>query len=324
MILSEKLNEFLNIFFEGKTFDINEICKGGSDRKFYRVSNENKSCILSISSDLAEYRYYSSFANYFKKQNVPVPEFYFTIPEEGTAVMFDAGTESLCDYTKKHSDGENFTIYLKVLDKLFSFQEMDFSSCLELSERQFDYDALLWETSYFSQFFLNQYSKIESIPDKVKQEFLNLAKILSELPRVPMHRDFQSQNIFIKNNEIYFIDFQGARLGNRFYDLASLIRDPYVKLSRGTKHSLENIFLEKLANKTGDKLSYLMKMFSLNSASRLMQALGAYANLGLNKNKPQFLDYIKPGVRNLFIVLENCQILQNTFNFLSSNINSSL
>ena len=66
MILSEKLNEFLNIFFEGKTFDINEICKGGSDRKFYRVSNENKSCILSISSDLAEYRYYSSFANYFQ------------------------------------------------------------------------------------------------------------------------------------------------------------------------------------------------------------------------------------------------------------------
>ena len=109
-------------------------------------------------------------------------------------------------------------------------------------------------------------------------------------------------------------------MGNRFYDLASLIRDPYVKLSRGTKHSLENIFLEKLANKTGDKLSYLMKMFSLNSASRLMQALGAYANLGLNKNKPQFLDYIKPGVRNLFIVLENCQILQNTFNFLSSNL----
>ena len=320
MIGSEKLNEFLNDFFEGKKFDFDEICKGGSDRKFYRVSNLNKSCILSISSDFEEYRYYCAFARYFREHGICVPEFYFTIPEEGIAVMFDAGTESLCDYTQKHSDGENFAIYSKVIDKLFDFQEMDFNNCLEISERQFDYEAILWETSYFSQFFLNQYSKIEDIPDEVKEEFLNLAKILSKLPRVPMHRDFQSQNIFIKDGEIYFIDFQGARLGNRFYDLASLIRDPYVKLSRGTKHSLENIFLEKLADKTGEKYSYLMNMFSLNSASRLMQALGAYANLGLNKHKSQFLNYIEPGLKNLSIVLENCLILKNTYNFLLNRV----
>ena len=109
-------------------------------------------------------------------------------------------------------------------------------------------------------------------------------------------------------------------MGNRFYDLASLIRDPYVKLSRGTKHSLENIFLEKLADKTGEKYSYLMNMFSLNSASRLMQALGAYANLGLNKHKSQFLNYIEPGLKNLSIVLENCSILKNTYNFLSNRV----
>lgn len=316
MVVSEKVKDFLNSFFEGNHFDFDEICKGGSDRKFYRVFNENKSCILSVSSNLEEYRYYNAFANYFKGHGIPVPEFYFTLPEDGTAVMFDAGTESLCDYTKCHSDGENLAIYLKVIEKLFDFQEMDFSNCPELTERQFDYEALLWETSYFSQFFLNQYSKVENIPDEVKDEFSNLAKILSKLPRVPMHRDFQSQNIFVKDGEIYFIDFQGARLGNRFYDLASLIRDPYVKLSSGTKNSLEHRFLEKLSDKTGEKFSYLMKMFSLNSASRLMQALGAYANLGLNKNKAQFLEYIKPGFRNLLIALENCPILEKTYDFL--------
>ena len=205
MILSEKLNEFLNIFFEGKTFDTNEICKGGSDRKFYRVSNENKSCILSISSDLAEYRYYSSFANYFQKQNVPVPEFYFTIPEEGTAVMFDAGTESLCDYTKKHSDGENFTIYSKVLDKLFSFQEMDFSSCLELSERQFDYDALLWETSYFSQFFSPQVGHFTVGAFLVKQPPPDTASSCSSLSSTPSALARSSNSFVLLQLSIFLI-----------------------------------------------------------------------------------------------------------------------
>ena len=97
MVVSERVKDFLNSFFEGNDFDFDEICKGGSDRKFYRVFDKNKSCILSVSSNLEEYRYYNVFAHYFKEHGIPVPEFYFTLPEEGTAVMFDAGTESLCD-----------------------------------------------------------------------------------------------------------------------------------------------------------------------------------------------------------------------------------
>jgi len=43
-----------------------------------------------------------------------------------------------------------------------------------------------------------------------------------------MHRDFQSKNLMIKNEQIFVIDFQGARLGPPSYDLASLLFDPYV------------------------------------------------------------------------------------------------
>ena len=92
------------------------------------------------------------------------------------------------------------------------------------------------------------------------------------------------------------------------------IENDLKKFSKGTSTGFAWV------SKTGEKYSYLMNMFSLNSASRLMQALGAYANLGLNKHKTQFLNYIEPGLKNLSIVLENCSILKNTYNFLSNRV----
>ncbi len=41
-----------------------------------------------------------------------------------------------------------------------------------------------------------------------------------------MHRDFQSQNILVRNGQAYLIDFQGMRPGLAEYDLGSLLLIP--------------------------------------------------------------------------------------------------
>jgi aminoglycoside/choline kinase family phosphotransferase len=61
--------------------------------------------------------------------------------------------------------------------------------------------------------------------------FVNLAKRLASYRRVLVHRDFQSQNIIVWNEQAYLIDFQGVRPGLPQYDLASLLFDPYVALT---------------------------------------------------------------------------------------------
>ena len=53
-----------------------------------------------------------------------------------------------------------------------------------------------------------------------------------------IHRDFQSQNIMIKNDQPVFIDFQGMSTGNLFYDLGSLICDPYVTFNSDERNEL--------------------------------------------------------------------------------------
>ena len=62
--------------------------------------------------------------------------------------------------------------------------------------------------------------------------------MLGDLPRVLVHRDFQSQNIIVRNGQAHLIDFQGMRPGLAEYDLASLLYDPYVTLSADERTQL--------------------------------------------------------------------------------------
>lgn len=284
-----------------------ELCKGGSARRFFRISDSDKqkSLVLSLTNDKAEFRYYVLFADYFEKKGIRVPHFYASFPDDGAVIMEDAGSVSLYDLALKSDSDERIRIYIRVLEMLAVMQEAGFDGCPALEERPFDFASLKWESDYFSEFFLGQHCGIRSVPDSVKEEFLLIAETLSALPMKPMHRDFQSQNIFIKDSEPVFIDFQGARPGNIFYDAASLICDPYVMLGEDERSRLFSEFFS-IIERGGfsEGREYAERMFSFASVSRLMQALGAYANLGLNKGKKAFLAHIKPGIESLGMALD--------------------
>src|SRR5207247_6690256 len=97
-----------------------------------------------------------------------------------------------------------------------------------------------------------------------------IAEHLDRLPRVLVHRDFQSQNIIMRNGQAYLIDFQGMRPGLAEYDLASLLYDPYVVLTDPEREEL-------LAYYCGGKISDdFRETLRLCEMQRLMQALGAY------------------------------------------------
>ena len=90
------------------------------------------------------------------------------------------------------------------------------------------------------------------------------------------------------------------------YDLASLLFDPYVTLTRGERQEL----LEYYAALRGLSLAALRDVFYPCAAQRLMQALGAYANLSRNQGKAHFEQHIPAGVRNLAAVCDEATELQ--------------
>jgi len=129
---------------------------------------------------------------------------------------------------------------------------------------------------------------------------VNLAKRLAAHPKILVHRDFQSQNVIIWDEQAYLIDFQGMRPGLPQYDLASLFFDPYVTLSNQERNHLLRYYFER--HSQGWKLAEFEAVYFDCGIQRLMQALGAYGVIGLLKEKREFLRHIKPAIKTLIEV----------------------
>jgi hypothetical protein len=169
-----------------------------------------------------------------------------------------------------------------------------------------------WEHDYFLDNLVGEVCKIKlSSADaaKLNKELDTLSAHLQKIEPCLIHRDFQSQNIMIKNNQPVLIDFQGMRLGNFFYDLGSLICDPYVNFTNEERNELLS-FYHRLMPKPVS-IDEFTERFWEASVQRLMQALGAYGFLGLKKNKPDFLKHIHRGIRNLFLAASLSRNLPN-------------
>ncbi len=178
---------------------------------------------------------------------------------------------------------------------------------------EFNAALYLWEQNYFFENCLGRYFAI----DNVKLASLatlpaldQIAEHLDRLPRVLVHRDFQSQNIIMRNGQAYLIDFQGMRPGLAEYDLASLLYDPYVDLTEAERAELIAYYREQQGKKgitiEGDFDSKLR----LCAMQRLMQALGAYGFLGLMKGHKHFLQYVPAAIKSLRSTLSQIEGLQ--------------
>jgi hypothetical protein len=101
----------------------------------------------------------------------------------------------------------------------------------------------------------------------------------------------------IRDGEPFLIDFQGMRFGSPFYDLGSLLCDPYLNFSESERDELLSFYYE--LSKWDLDWATFQNTFWEASTQRLMQALGAYGFLGLKKGLKPYLDHIPSGLFNL-------------------------
>jgi aminoglycoside/choline kinase family phosphotransferase len=285
---------------------ITPIEKGGSDRKFYRVrcSPEQTVILVKYNLEREENRHYVEIAEFLAEHRIRAPRIYFYDPAEGLIWIEDLGKNDLWSY-REESWLVRRAFYESALDeivKLHCLPEEARSAIQKNLPVAFDAALYRWEQNYFFENCLGRYFGVE---EKELSELTELpalcetAESLGNRPRVLVHRDFQSQNIIIRNAQAHLIDFQGMRPGLAEYDLASLLFDPYVTLSRAECEELLAVYEERRNAVLQPVSAQFREVFRLCGIQRLMQALGAYGFLGLVKSHKTFLNYIPAAMTSL-------------------------
>ena len=289
---------------------IKPIEKGGSDRNFYRIrcSEEQSLVLVKYNLEREENRHYVPIAKFLDAHGIRVPKIYFHDPAEGLIWIEDLGDTDLYSYHRE-SWLVRRAFYESALDQIVALHSLPESICVEVKEHlpaEFNAALYAWEQNYFLENCLGRYFKLD--PSKCEElaalpALREIAERLARLPRVLVHRDFQSQNIIIRNGQAYLIDFQGMRPGLAEYDLASLLYDPYVDLTEAERAELIAYCREQQINKgmaiNGESDSKLR----LCAMQRLMQALGAYGFLGLVKGHKHFLKHVPAAMKSLHSVV---------------------
>jgi len=306
---------------------IRAIEKGGSDRKFYRIHCGADPAIARLilvkyNLEREENRHYVEIAQFLDRQGIRVPKIYFHDPAEGLIWIEDLGERDLCSY-QHESWLVRRAFYESALDEIVKLHSLPESVCVEMKEHlpaEFNAALYRWEQKYFFQNCLGRYFSVSESKHKKLAALPGLREIgkhLASLPRVLVHRDFQSQNIIMRNGQAHLIDFQGMRPGLAEYDLASLLCDPYVELTEAERTELIAYYREQQL-KNGNTIDGDFDLqLRLCAMQRLMQALGAYAFLGLVKGHKHFLQYIPNALRSLRAVVATIENLQPLASFLA-------
>jgi hypothetical protein len=298
--------------------NIAPIEKGGSDRKFYRVrcSSEQSLILVKYNLEREENRHYVEIAQFLETHGIHAPRIYFHDANEGLIWLEDLGERDLFGYRAEPWLVRR-AFYDSALDEIRKLHQLPESVCVEMHQHlpaEFNAALYLWEQNYFFENCLGRYFKTE--PATIEQmaalpALPDIAERLAQLPRVLVHRDFQSQNILVRNGQAYLIDFQGMRPGLAEYDLASLLFDPYVDLSDAERGEL-------LEHYCGERPTpEFLQTLRLCAMQRLMQALGAYGFLGLVKEHKHFLDHIPKAIRSLREVVKEIDGLEIFEKFLA-------
>lgn len=282
----------------------------GSGRVYWRIGSTPDAHILLQSHPAdADYERFLSITSHLRSIGLKVPQLFGSDDTSRQVVLEDLGSTLLFSQARSvgfpgpSGDAERLeTLYAPALEALAAWQEIGtpaISACPYLRDRVFDLGPLLWESSYFSRRCAEESFGLP--PERLAEpallaELSRLASRVEAHPRALMHRDFQSQNLMSRPDGIWFVDYQGARLGSRWYDLGSLLWDPYVALPMELRRKLFRRWLELRPSPSAEQAWENLLDASLQ---RVMQALGAYGFLSRRKGLPWFSQFLVPGVEIL-------------------------
>jgi aminoglycoside/choline kinase family phosphotransferase/dTDP-glucose pyrophosphorylase len=291
----------------------------GSDRRWFRLVCGPYNVILADHGirktlSIQEVDAYVAIGRHLHQLGLPVPRIYLADTFCGLVFVEDVGDTHLQAAVANEPEKGKFEVYCHVIDQWLAMAikgQKGFDPAWTHQSSRYDRELILEkEARYFTEAYLKNFLGWEISFDDLAEDFRQLAdETLANAVEGFMHRDFQSRNIMLNKGKIYFIDFQGGRLGPLQYDLASLLIDPYTALPAGLQDELLHYAVAAAQQRFGIDKRRFLNGYGFCALSRNLQILGAFAFLSRVKGKTVFASYIPQAVKSLRENLEKISTL---------------
>lgn len=303
----QSLTQIYQQYMGEKLTEQTQMSASGSNRRYFRLRSNNHSAIGVQGTSQEENKAFLYMADHFSKRGLNVPKVYAASDDSMTYIQEDLGDTLLFDYI---AEGRKTGVFCerekemlrKTMRALAKFQVVgaqgfNFFNCYPQPE--FNLRSIQWDLNYFKYCFLKA-TGVDFQEDRLESDFERISYILLQRRMDTfMYRDFQSRNVMVKDDEPYFIDFQGGKRGPIYYDVASFLWQAKANFHQDLRDELIEIYLDELEKyMTVDREDFheALRHFVL---FRTLQVLGAYGFRGYFEKKPHFLQSIPFAIENL-------------------------
>lgn len=239
----------------------------------------------------------------FAARNIRVPAIYGIDEANRTIWLEDLGPRDL-DQAQAQDPDVQMRLYEDAIGLLLKIQQIELDECpASIRTNRFSIEHFEWELEHYVEWRLEKRLAVEIDDErrfKLREEFEQISQELHAIPIVCSHRDFQSHNLMVtEDDEMVAIDFQDALVAPVVYDLVALLRDSYVVLDSASVRALFETWFRGasgtiLAREVS--LAQAWRWFRLQTVQRKLKDTGRFEYFALHDGNDGFLQYLQDSV----------------------------
>lgn len=223
----QQLTVWLQSQFPGETFSLAPASADASFRRYFRATfaDGTTRIIMDAPPEHEDCRPFLHVGQLFENAGTHVPHVYAQDLTQGFLLLSDLGNTT---YLQALTADNARSLYAAATDALIRIQ----LASKEDELPPYDEALLLREMRLFPEWYINKHLNITLTPAqdaKLETVFARIVANNLAQPRVYVHRDYHSRNLMVTEPNPGIIDFQDAVYGPITYDLASLLKDAYIK-----------------------------------------------------------------------------------------------
>ena len=306
--------------------NLKKIKGDASFRNFFRKKEDQFSSIIVYAKKekFKNLLVYDAINKILNNQKILAPRLYSENYLENYIEIQDFGNQTIFDVLKKKKKKDIFILFKKIIKLLHQIQSIKVKKIKNFKNKDYKIPLyhkkiLMKEANLFCDWYLKK-SYLNISKEKFSKDFKKIIKkLLSNLTlknNVFVHRDFHVSNLMLVNNRIGVIDSQDALIGNKAYDLASLIDDVRFKTSKSLKRKIFDFYLKKQSKL---QISKFKNDFEIISVLRNLKIIGIFTRLALRDRKKKYLKLIPYTWKLINMRIDENKVFFDLKNLLNQN-----